>query len=132
MLHTPDFLGECNFGTQLQHTCSQTLELGQLVLIFFFSEIHNRHLTVKSRCWYFNEKSSDVFIYDYQKLKVIKRINCKIAILHHNITISHHHNITISKYWYCNIVISISILWYCDIVILRYCDIVMQYCYLII
>ena len=49
--------------------------------------ILNRHLTVKSRFWYFNEKSSDVLIYDYQKIKVIKRLNYKIAILHHNITI---------------------------------------------
>ena len=50
---------------------------------------YNRHLTVKSICWYFNEKSSDVLIYDYRKLKVIKRLICKIAILHHNITILH-------------------------------------------
>ena len=37
---------------------------------------HTKHLTVKSRFWYFNEKSSDVLIYDYWKLKVMKRLNC--------------------------------------------------------
>ena len=61
-----------------------------------------RHLTVKSRFWYFNWKSSDVLIYDYWTLKVMKRLNCNIAILHHNITISHYHNIKIL----------ILILWY--------------------
>ena len=63
-----------------------------------------RHLTVKSRCWYFNEKRSDVLRYDYRKIKVMKRLNYKIAILHNNITIL--------------------------ILILLYCDIVRQYGYL--
>ena len=76
-------------------------------MVKVWEKLNIRHLKVKSRCWYFNEKNSDVLIYDYWKLKVIKRLNFKIAILHHNITISHYHNITISKYWYCNIVISI-------------------------
>ena len=95
---------------------------------------HSRHLTVNSRFLYFNEKSTDVLIYDYRKLNVMKRLNCLIAIVHHNITMAQYHNIDIdiviliSRYHNINIVI----LWYCDNVILWYCDIVMQYCYLTI
>ena len=77
------------------------LNLLKLCLVY----THIRHFTVKSRSWYFNEKSSDVLIYDYRKLKVIKRLNCKIAILHHNITISQYHTITISQYQNIDIVI---------------------------
>ena len=58
--------------------------------------------------------------------------DCKIAILHHNITISQYHTITILQnqnidivilwYQYNNININIVILWYCDNAKLWYCD----------
>ena len=72
--------------------------MNKLLRQLAISDINIRHLTEKSRFWYFNEKNSDVIIYDYQKIKVMKRQNYKIAILYHNITISQYHNITISHY----------------------------------
>ena len=53
-----------------------------------------------------------------------------IASQYQIIIISHYHNITISKYWYCDIVISISQYQYlyCDIAPLWYCDIIILWC----
>ena len=62
---TDEFCASCILDTstmfRLQGLCPKSY-LGDMRQ---FTKQCNRHLTVKSRCWYFNEKCSDVLIYDY-------------------------------------------------------------------